>query len=206
MNRLRTNCKVCNIPTRAQSGLCRKHSPFIGVHERTAALRRRLSKSLRKSSVFQNYHKSRLGKKRPEEETEKIRKRWADPILREQARIRGCVLANDSSWILKLSKALSGKNNPNWKGGVHRKPYAPGFTKKVKKDIRKRDNFTCQRCGKTEAILGYVLTIHHIDYTKNNHDPKNLISLCKCCNSIVNFNRKHWKNFFRKLLCAGVKI
>ncbi len=55
-------------------------------------------------------------------------------------------------------------------------------------------------CKKTELENKEKLTIHHIDYCKTNNDPKNLIALCRACNAKVNYNRKHWINYFQEKL------
>jgi len=53
---------------------------------------------------------------------------------------------------------------------------------KVRFEILKRDNFTCQYCGKKAPEV--ILEVDHIEpysKTKNNH-PDNLITACKDCN------------------------
>lgn len=97
-----------------------------------------------------------------------------------------------------------GAKNPNWCGGISKLPYSFDFTKELKQEIRERDKYTCQLCGCTEeehlVIYGIVLLIHHIDYDKKNCEKNNLISLCRQCNSRVNFNREYWKKYFINLL------
>ena len=83
--------------------------------------------------------------------------------------------------------ARSGENNWNWKGG--RKPYPKEWTRLFKEDIRKRDSYTCQHCGISEAEYKRKLDVHHKDDNKFNLDETNLISLCRSC---------HAKTFFRK--------
>ena len=83
-----------------------------------------------------------------------------------------------------------------WKGGISNLPYPFGFNEKLKSLIRVRDNNICQLCGKTKEENGKNLCVHHIDYVKENLDPKNLIALCFGCNGTVNFNREHWTKFF----------
>ena len=99
------------------------------------------------------------------------------------------------------SKRMAGENNPAYIDGQSNFPYPLKFNDKLKLQIRKRDNYTCQNCAMTEEehliVLGEVLTIHHIDYDKQNCKEENLITLCKQCNSRVNFNRKYWKNYFQ---------
>jgi hypothetical protein len=88
------------------------------------------------------------------------------------------------------------KGNPNWRGGISRLPYAFDFTKELKELIRYRDGFKCQLCGAPQEEFDKRLPIHHIDYDKENTDPKNLITLCGRCNSKVNFKRVNWTKYF----------
>lgn len=116
------------------------------------------------------------------------------------------------SYRLKLSKAQkkrfgrNPKNHPmygvhrygkeafNWKGGLSFEPYSYEFNKALKREIRKRDRFTCQLCGKRGKH------VHHIDYNKRNNRPSNLCVLCNPCNAKVNANRKYWTRYFRKIV------
>lgn len=90
--------------------------------------------------------------------------------------------------------------HPSWKGGISFEPYSLKFNKKLREKIRKRDNYTCQNCDKTEKEhlidTGYVLSVHHIDYNKKNSRENNLITLCHLCNLKANFNRNYWKNYY----------
>ena len=87
-----------------------------------------------------------------------------------------------------------GKLNPRWLGGKSFEPYNPGFNKTLKDRIKKRDNDICQLCNNCGK------DVHHIDYDKKNSDEKNLITLCKKCNSKVNKNRSYWTNYFSNLI------
>jgi len=97
---------------------------------------------------------------------------------------------------------LSGENNPNWQGGLSNHEYSWKFNKHLKKQIRKRDNYTCQNCNMTEEehLDKYYefLHIHHIDYDKNNCKKDNLITLCLRCNLRANFNRNKWTGIFKE--------
>jgi len=97
-----------------------------------------------------------------------------------------------------------GKYNPNFQGGLSNFPYPLEFSNKLKSKIRKRDNYTCQKCGITEKdysmVYGNVLAVHHIDYNKENCKETNLTTLCNKCNSEVNFNRDYWTDYFNKRL------
>lgn len=89
-----------------------------------------------------------------------------------------------------------GENNPNWQNGISFEPYTSKFNKQLKELIRFRDSYFCQKCGLLEIDNGQRLSIHHIDYVKKNCLPSNLISLCRICNKIVNFNRSKWEKYF----------
>lgn len=92
---------------------------------------------------------------------------------------------------------LTGSNNYNWKGGKSHEPYPIEFNNHLKFQIRERDNYQCQLCNILENQLTEKLSIHHIDYNKDNLSPDNLIALCRSCNSKVNHNREHWTVYFR---------
>jgi len=97
-------------------------------------------------------------------------------------------------WLGKKRADMSGSSHPNWKGGISRRPYLTDWTLTLRRSIKERDNYICQLCSQ------YGNAIHHIDYDKENCDPKNLINLCIQCNSKVNFNRKYWTKFFITLM------
>uniref|UniRef100_A0A6M3L718 HNH nuclease domain-containing protein n=1 Tax=viral metagenome TaxID=1070528 RepID=A0A6M3L718_9ZZZZ len=112
-------------------------------------------------------------------------------------------------WKKKISKGTKGKNNPmygiigknhwNWQGGKSFEPYSVDWTDDLKESIRKRDDYVCQTCGIHQDELVSIhkkLDVHHIDYDKDNLNPKNLISLCKSCHMKTNYNREYWINIF----------
>lgn len=100
-------------------------------------------------------------------------------------------------------KGRPGSLNPNWQGGNSLHPYTYEFNKELKDLIRLRDGYKCQLCGMTELENLEKLSIHHIDYKKQNCLPSNLITLCRRCNSKVNFNRyeEQFKKTIIKNLC-----
>ncbi len=101
-----------------------------------------------------------------------------------------------------------GKLNPNWHGGLSKRGYPIEFSSELKLKIRKRDDFTCQKCNREEKehklLFGCVLSIHHIDYDKQNCKEENLVTLCNLCNIKVNCNRIYWTDLFTKLI-RGIK-
>jgi hypothetical protein len=89
----------------------------------------------------------------------------------------------------RISDSITGALHWNWKGGKACLPYGPGFTRKFKKLIRQRDNYTCQRCGKTQEQEGRVLQVHHLDHDKTHNDPSNLVTSCGSCNVWASYHR-----------------
>ena len=87
-----------------------------------------------------------------------------------------------------------GENNPNWNGGKSFEPYSPTFNKKLKEQIKQRDNYKCRECG----LTGKYLQVHHIDYQKWNNNPDNLITLCVQHHLQTNFDRLDWINHFKE--------
>ena len=101
----------------------------------------------------------------------------------------------------RISDSHVGEKNPNWEGGKSFEPYPPEFNKPLKNRIRKRDNYTCQICGKHKSKH-----VHHINFNKDDCRDSNLITLCSSCNAIVNSNRDFWCNaLFIELLLRGKK-
>jgi hypothetical protein len=96
-------------------------------------------------------------------------------------------------------KTMYRETHPNWKGGISCEPYCiQWLDKEYKESIKKRDKYMCLNpaCNKINKIL----TIHHINYNKKDCRPKNLITLCKSCNSIANFNRKWHKSWYTTII------
>jgi len=93
--------------------------------------------------------------------------------------------------IINLKRNMSGKNNPNWKGG---KKYSNdgrfgkdknGLSWKIQRQLAlKRDKYTCKICGKKRYKRNP--DVHHkISYRiSKSHSLKNLICLCKKCYGI----------------------
>lgn len=99
--------------------------------------------------------------------------------------------------ILKNLVNRTGELNSSWINGKSFEPYGLEFNRYLKEEIRKRDNYTCQECNKTQLDYNFKLHIHHINYNKKDNVPLNLISLCNKCHSKTNFNRQHWEKYFK---------
>ena len=103
---------------------------------------------------------------------------------------------------IRYREIFKGEGNPNWQGGLNKDGYSYRFNKQLKEKIRNRDNRICQCCGLKENnhIRGnkqIKLTVHHIDYNKQNCKEDNLISLCNKCNIKANTNRDYWYSFYK---------
>lgn len=94
----------------------------------------------------------------------------------------------------KRKLARWGEEHWNWQGGVSFDPYPGEFNGLLKAQIRARDGGKCQNpgCWKTAKRI----TVHHIDYNKENCHPGNLITLCNSCNSRANYGREFWTAFY----------
>ena len=106
-----------------------------------------------------------------------------------------------SAWNKGLEMPeFQGEKHPNWRGGLSFLPYLPVFNKRLKLEVRMRDNFICQLCDVKERDYFQKLSINHIDYDKKNNNLSNLITLCRGCNSKVNFQRASWQLYFQDKL------
>lgn len=99
-------------------------------------------------------------------------------------------LIRNEETIKKLKLSHSKEKHWNWQGGISYILYPIYWTVSLKKNIRERDNYTCQICFKN----GWC--VHHIDYNKENCKPNNLITLCSYCHGKTNYKREYWKLYF----------
>lgn len=161
--------------------LLRRNNMPSGVYKHkpcSEETKRKISERL-KGRIFG--HKFQEGQKPTEETRKKMSKAQKGRKISEEHK-------------RKISKAFKGSKNPSWKGGKSFEPYTIDWTQTLKRSIRERDHYICQLCSQ------YENTVHHIDYNKKNCNPNNLITLCRGCNGRVNFNRKHWTNYFKKII------
>jgi hypothetical protein len=83
----------------------------------------------------------------------------------------------------RQSQRMTGELNPAWLGGRRLLPYSPGFTRRLKYRIARRDQFRCRLCGVRRGHGTHV--VHHIDWGKDNHSEDNLVYLCRPCHGRV---------------------
>lgn len=121
-------------------------------------------------------------------------------IKRKPARF--CSKLCQNEW----QKTLTGELANQWKGGTWHKGYPTAFNRRIRMNIRERDNYTCQGCGITEDKIvekfGRKLSIHHIDHKRDNLSYTNLITVCYKCNNQANANHGHWEKFYRDILVS----
>ena len=95
----------------------------------------------------------------------------------------GCLRQETTS---KNSVKQIGEKHPRYIDGK----YCGKYTKEIKElreRVRKRDNYTCQECDKTQEQnlkeVGRILDVHHIDGDDTNSVEENMISLCISCHN-----------------------
>jgi hypothetical protein len=103
-------------------------------------------------------------------------------------------------WTGKERMDMKGEKNHLWKGGISNHPYSINWTKTLKRSIRERDHYICQMPGCNRQQEDIAHDVHHIDYDKNNCDPKNLLTLCHRCHMKTNTKREYWKKFFKNII------
>lgn len=108
-----------------------------------------------------------------------------------------------SFYYAKMCKKCSrtGILNGRFIDGRSYLPYPISFNRKLKSQIKTRDDYKCCVCGISEQdnriIYNLFLAIHHIDYDKNNNSSSNLVTLCPKCHSKTNTDREYWKEHFK---------
>ena len=87
----------------------------------------------------------------------------------------------------RISESMRGENNVNWRGGPTK--YPTEFTERLKRKIRKRDEYRCAICGKNWRWGTLRYSVHHVDFNPDHCKPSNLITLCISCHMWTNGNR-----------------
>ncbi len=109
---------------------------------------------------------------------------------------KGLHHTEDTKKLMSLLKGGTGKP-------YEHKEYPKNFYE-LREQIRKRDNYICQKCNRTQKMefqeFKIKLSIHHIDYNKMNSKKDNLITLCHRCNNKVNKNRNYYKKYFKNVI------
>jgi hypothetical protein len=104
-----------------------------------------------------------------------------------------------ASQLRKIRRASTGKNNPNWQGGIAPAKYTSNFLKKKRNLVRKLFGDVCFLCW--SSCSGKRGHVHHIDYNKMNNTDINLVLLCNVCHgrTIPKESRSYWRAFLSEL-------
>lgn len=82
-------------------------------------------------------------------------------------------------WRDKKREMMTGDGNPNWVGGSSR--YRGSGWERLRETVYERDNYTCQKCGKTN---GKIHAHHIVPYrVSRDNSLTNLITLCVSCHT-----------------------
>lgn len=106
------------------------------------------------------------------------------------------------------SRRISGEDNPRFKDGIWKGVkqvkliYGNGFTLKLRKKIRLRDNNTCQVCFMDGREHKMNMHVHHADYNKTNNEESNLICVCRYCHGKIHGNEELWLEIIYQKLSA----
>jgi len=143
---------------------------------------------------FQKNHKLGVGRVHTTETREKIRQcRLSDGHVP--------YLKNGEHWL----KGLPSDRHPNYSGGLtpeRQSLYCSEKWSEVIKEVWKRDNAICQRCGKshnTETNRGNF-HIHHIvtfQVKELRSELSNLVLLCKQCHRFIHSKQNINKQFLK---------
>ena len=156
----------------------------------------RISKKLKgKPKTEDHKRKISIGHKGLEH-TKETKKKMSEFHLRPETIIKYRLLMEKKWEDPEYRKQNTGLNHSCWINGDSFKPYTYFFNTALKKKILKRDNFRCHfpNCQRKEDLC-----VHHIDFNKKNCTPINLLTLCRKHNIKINYNRKYWKLYFKKL-------
>ena len=147
-----------------------------------------------------------FGKKHSEETRKQISKKttgrigyWKDKKLSKETKLK---ISNNHADVSGKNNPMYdvhrfGENAPNWKDGLSKHKY-PSIFVHVRKEILKRDNFTCQECKLTSTEskkkYGKDLEVHHIKSLSADGDDtvENSIALCPNCHRQAHYGKKSY--------------
>ena len=150
---------------------------------------------------------SRKGKPKSTEHRKKIGDVHRGKIVSEETRKKmsdariGKKLAEETKRKMSDGRRR-GENHPNWMGKDHNRIYPPEFFR-VRNLVLNRDGDQCWNPGCWGTAKR--MSVHHIDFDKNNNRLTNLIALCMSCNNRANKGREFWTAYYQKLMRAKSK-
>jgi predicted HNH restriction endonuclease len=84
---------------------------------------------------------------------------------------------------------------------------------KLKNEVLKRDDSTCQMCGVSYGPMpGHSLHVHHINLIREDNYSTNLITLCVKCHRLIHKNEIHrfvgiiLKNYYNGHISIKCKV
>lgn len=98
-------------------------------------------------------------------------------------------------WLENLSKSHIGVQakgkHPKWKGGITPENHAERnkFREYIQKKVLKRDNYTCQICGKRGGLLHVDHIQEWVDYVDLRFSMDNCRTLCRECHYFITFKK-----------------
>ena len=199
----------------SQSKIGKKRTPFSEEHKRKISL----AKIGKKQSSESNRKRAKTlrGRITSEETRQKIGLKHKGKIVSVETRRKQSESHKGKPAInkgipmsevqkLKISIAKKGRNYNKmgaeshlWKGGVSFEIYGINWRESLKRQIRERDDYTCQYCKLKQTTK--VFSVHHINFIKNDCDYWNLITLCAICHNLTtNGDRIYWTKYFQDII------
>ncbi|MCJ7747887.1 MAG: NUMOD3 domain-containing DNA-binding protein [Desulfobacterales bacterium] len=168
--------------TGEKNGMFGRKRPEIGELNRKRKGMKRPDITGEKHPMFGKHHTEEAIRK----DREAHKRLWENPIYRQEH-------IGENSHMF----GRRGEKAPNWMGGISFFPYPVMFNSSLKQLIYQRDKGQCQNpdCEHRSGILDN----HHIDYSKQNCHPLNLILLCRGCNAKANFHRQEWVLLYKEI-------
>lgn len=114
--------------------------------------------------------------------------------------VYSCTLVGKHNWFCnkscysKYRKSITAEEHPSWKGGTDRAKMYSGGWRKVRRELREKENHTCQMCDKTHGGDSDCFHAHHMvpirefDDFGNAHTLDNLALLCRRCHMEAEYN------------------
>lgn len=162
----------------------------VGHYERSAETKRKMRDAKVGKNHFSIYNKTK-------EHSEKVSVHNRTRVLSDKTKqkISKSLIGHRRSEKSKLTQSITMKdsgssskeNNSSWNNGVSEYKDT-GELVKLSKEIKKRDDYTCQKCMRKRMTKH--LCVHHIDFSKDNHEPLNLETLCKSCHQIIHRDKR----------------
>lgn len=101
----------------------------------------------------------------------------------------------------KMRECRLGEKSHLWQGGKSFGKYCKRFNARFKERQRAYMGYVCLLCGSPQNGVKHVP--HHVNYDKMVccNDVKPLfVTLCRPCNTKVNFNREYWEQYFTEII------